>query len=230
MENIHHIFFDLDGTLWDFAANSRATQKELFEDFQLSRICSDFDTFERSYHVINDLLWEDYRNDLISKSKLKWYRFFLVLKEFGLENETLARKLDQYYISRSPLKTKLIPGTRKVLLYLESKYKLHILTNGFTEVQYRKLEQSKIITFFDSITTSEQAGILKPNPGIFEFALHKAESLPEESLMIGDSWKVDILGAKKAGLHFLFFTQRKPCQRIKEHNCFSRLEDLIKIL
>ena len=227
MQKIRHIFFDLDGTLWDFAANSKETQKEIFVKYQLGLFCSDFDTYERSYHVMNDLLWEDYRNDLISKEKLRWYRFFLTLKEFGEENEELARKLDQYYITESPLKTKLIPGTP---INLVSKYKLHILTNGFTEVQYLKLEQSKLSNYFETITTSEQAGALKPHPEIFNFALNKAGATARESMMIGDSWEIDILGAKKAGMKYLYFNRGDVSPVKDSHKSFTRLEELIKKL
>jgi len=230
MQKIYHIFFDLDETLWDFAANSKATQRELFSKYRLNRFCSDFEAYERSYHVMNDLLWEDYRNDLISKEKLRWYRFFLTLKEFGEENESLARELDQYYVRESPLKTKLVHGARNLLSYLVSKYKLHIITNGFTEVQYLKLKQSKLIDYFETITTSEQAGALKPHIGIFEFALQKAGALPEESLMIGDSWKVDILGAKRAGMQYLYFTHGRTFREENPKICFSELENLKNIL
>lgn len=230
MHNIQHIFFDLDGTLWDFSSNSIATQKELFNYFHLNRFCSDFEAFERSYHYMNDLLWEDYRNDLISKEKLRWYRFFLTLKEFGVEDEKLAGELDEFYIRESPEKTNLIPGAREILDYLVKRYNLHILTNGFTEVQLKKLHNSHLSHYFKTVTTSEQAGVLKPRTEIFLFALRRAEALPAESLMIGDSWEVDILGAQNAGMSFLYFTKGKPCNDKDPENCISELAALRRLL
>jgi putative hydrolase of the HAD superfamily len=104
----------------------------------------------------------------------------------------------------SPLKTKLIPGTHEVLRYLSGKYSLHIITNGFNEVQYIKIERSGIKQYFDKIITSEEAGCNKPNKNIFFYSLKKASAEIGESLMIGDDIEVDILGAQSIGMDQVF--------------------------
>jgi len=204
MKKYKHIFFDLDGTLWDFAGNSKDTQLEMFERFSLHTIFSSHDNFIDTFKKHNDELWEEYRLGNIKKSKLKWYRFYLSLKEKNVENESLARSLDEFYLSESPKKTNLIPYTLEILEELKSKYALHIITNGFNEVQFTKLENSKLDQYFNVIVTSEDAGVLKPDIRIFQYALKKAGAGHVESIMIGDVLKVDILGAKEAGLDQIY--------------------------
>ena len=204
MKKYKHIFFDLDGTLWDFAGNSKDTQLEMFERFSLHTIFNKHDDFIGTFKKYNDELWKDYRLGKIQKSKLKWYRFYLSLKEKNVEDESLARNLDEFYLSESPKKTKLIPYTIEILEELKSRYALHIITNGFNEVQFAKLENSKLDRYFNVIVTSEDAGALKPDIHIFQYALEKAGAGHAESVMIGDVLEVDILGARMAGLDQIY--------------------------
>ena len=230
MHTYRHIFFDLDGTLWDFDANSRKTQRELFKVFGLDKYCSEFGNFNRIYQKHNDNVWSDYRKGRISKEKLKWYRFYLTMKECGLCDKAFAKKLDAYYLNEAPKKKELIPGAIELLEYLSGDYKLHILTNGFNEVQFIKLENSGLISFFDSVITSEDAGALKPDPLIFQYAMQKTGAGKEESLMVGDIFEVDILGAKKAGFDQAFFNPEE--EKLSEPVTFeiARLQELIGIL
>lgn len=230
MSLYRHIFFDLDGTLWDFVGNSRETQKEMFQVFKLENYCSDFGNFNRIYQKHNDQVWSDYRKGRISKEKLKWFRFYLTLKDCGKYDQVLAKKLDAFYLNEAPKKKTLIPGTMELLEYLSGDYKLHILTNGFNEVQFTKLENSGLISFFQTIITSEDAGALKPDPLIFKYAMQKANAKMDESLMVGDIYDVDILGAKNAGMDQAFYNPEK--EMVPEPVSFelSSLSQLIGIL
>ncbi|MBN1340121.1 MAG: YjjG family noncanonical pyrimidine nucleotidase [Bacteroidales bacterium] len=201
-----HIFFDLDRTIYDFDKSSYHTFMELYARYDLySRGIPSLDTFYDTYKEINAYLWELYKKGKMEKEFLNVQRFYLTLLEFGVEDRTLAAELASGYLKESPLKPFLFPHSREVLGYLKEKYTLHIITNGFEEVQADKIRANDLGKYFSTITTSEEAGVKKPFPGIFKYALGKAGAEPEESLMIGDDIEVDILGAKSAGMDQMFF-------------------------
>ena len=108
-------------------------------------------------------------------------------------------------------------GAHEILAHLQSNYQLHIITNGFNEVQYLKMEKSDLTKYFKTIITSEDAGVKKPNPIIFEYALAQADANSHESIMIGDNWEADIMGAKNAGLDVIYcnFNQESVSSTIK---------------
>ena len=121
-------------------------------------------------------------------------------KEFLSKRDNFKPQIAEDYITLSPLKVNLFPYTHEILSYLKEKYTLHLITNGFEEVQQVKIDASDLRKYFTEIITSEMAGCKKPNPRIFEFAMDKAGAIPEESMMIGDDLRVDILGAKGVGI------------------------------
>ena len=202
----NHIFFDLDHTLWDFNRNSRETLEELFEIYSLKNYGIEvFEDFVSTYRVVNDRMWDMYRNGAISKEKLRATRFYETLLEFEIDHPELAAEIDHEYIERSPHKTHLFPHALDVLGYLSEKYHLHIITNGFTEVQNIKLTKSGLKPFFKHKITSEVAGVNKPDPKIFTYAMHQAGAKRKESIMIGDNLQVDIVGARRVGIDQVFF-------------------------
>jgi putative hydrolase of the HAD superfamily len=103
----------------------------------------------------------------------------------------------------------LVEGTIEILDYLSNKYQLHIITNGFKEIQHIKIENCNLKKYFKNIFISEEIGCNKPNPGIFEFALNHLSALKSETIMIGDDWDADILGAQQFGMSSIYFS-RKP--------------------
>lgn len=198
--NITDVFLDLDRTLWDFEKNSKETLWELFYEYELPHYgIEDFELFFEAYLRINEECWEQYRQDKISKKFLRSQRFHLTFLEFELSNRSLARRIGEEYIDKSPMKRALVPDTVEVLEYLQTKYKLHIITNGFEEVQYIKINNTGIRPFFDKIITSERAECRKPNPKIFQFATQLAKTKAENSVMIGDDFGIDAKGALDAG-------------------------------
>ncbi len=205
MKKYRHILFDLDGTLWDFEGNSKEAFADIFRDNNLALLGSDFKKFEEIYHTFNNQLWDQYREGKIKKEVLRWKRFYLTLKELGIDDRSLAKKIDQQYITISPEKTRLIPSSREILEYLQPKYPLHIVTNGFNEVQFTKLHNSGLAGFFSKIITSEMAGLLKPNPEFFYYALSYIDAKPGECLIIGDNYQVDIEGAMQIGMDQVFY-------------------------
>lgn len=208
MEHVEHIFFDLDRTLWDFEKNSKQTLAELHVDFGLDQKIA-FDAFFARYKRINGTLWGKYRKNKITKEKLRTQRFTDTLLHFNIDPDPIADDFGMAYIQNSPRKTMLIPGTENLLEGLSKKYKLHIITNGFEEVQHIKLSNCKIDHYFDVVVCSEQVGVQKPHKKVYAHALEQSGASAEKSLMIGDDYEADVLGAHKAGLHSIWFNPNK---------------------
>jgi putative hydrolase of the HAD superfamily len=204
---IQHIFFDLDHTLWDFDKNSKLAFARMFH---LHRITLDLEEFITVYEPINFQYWKLYREEKVSKQQLRRGRFLEAFQVFGIHfNETDLDVLATSYIEELPKDNHLFDGVKDVLRYLESRYQLHIITNGFQEVQHLKLNNSGISSFFRTVTTSEEVGLKKPNPVIFQKALEKAAAEAHLSVMVGDTFEADILGAEAVGMETLFFNYRK---------------------
>jgi len=203
---VKDIFFDLDHTLWDFDKNSMLAFKRVFKKF---KIIIEFDAFLKIYEPINVEYWKKYREDKVSKESLRRGRLIDSFNFFDLIYTT--EKIDEIadaYIQELPFDNHLFEGAVEILDYLILKYKLHIITNGFEEVQHKKLKNSGIDHYFSTVTTSEEVGLKKPNPKVFLTALNKANSLPAQSVMIGDSLEADILGANNIGMQTIFYNYR----------------------
>lgn len=195
-----HLFFDLDHTLWDFESNSRATLREQFHTEGLAeRGISDADAFIDAYEEINQSLWTRYESGHLHKDVLRVLRFRNTLLMFGIKDEPLAVRMGKEYLAICPSKSALMPGALSLLEDLHGRYKMHIITNGFDEVQGIKLERSGIAGYFDLVLTSEKAGARKPDPRIFATALKRTKAVADHSLMIGDNPIADIEGARSAG-------------------------------
>lgn len=224
---IKHIFFDLDHTLWDFDKNSKFAFIQLFKEHQIE---VPLQSFLKIYEPLNFQFWKLYREDKITKQELRRLRFSESFKHFNLHfTDMQLDTLANTYISELPKNNYLFPAVKNTLKYLSQKYKLHIITNGFEEVQHLKLQNSKISPFFKTITTSEDAGVKKPNPIIFEKALKKASTVASQSVMIGDTFEADILGAKAVGMVPIFFNYRKETPRpaITTINSIKEIKNLL---
>ncbi|PVX46520.1 putative hydrolase of the HAD superfamily [Flavobacterium sp. 103] len=204
---ITDIFFDLDHTLWDFDVNSElAFDTILKKDHPTIEIAD----FIEKYVPINQACWKLYQYDKITHAELRYNRLkhtFDALEYFV--SDAQIESIAHDYIQLLPENNRLFDGTIEVLEYLEKKYKLHIITNGFADVQYKKMNNSNISGFFKTITNSEMAGVKKPNPVIFEYALNAAQANKESSIMIGDCLEADVQGALNAGLDAIFFNDKK---------------------
>lgn len=205
-----HLFWDLDHTLWDFERNSKLALQELFDEKQLaSKLGTDFSDFHSTYKRYNEWLWEKYRHGLVSKADLRINRFLNTLVHFGNEDRAMAKWMEEEYLKRSPYMPHLMPGAMDVLEYAKSKYTMHVITNGFEEVQHIKLDKSGLEPFFAEIITSESVGVRKPDPYIFKYALRKTGATQTDALMIGDNWDADVMGAKESGIDQVFFNPDK---------------------
>lgn len=210
-KKITDIFFDLDHTLWDFDRNSALAFHKVFETHKIQ---VDLTKFLKVYEPINLNYWKLYRDEVITKQQLRRGRLHDAFKLIELEfSQEIIDQLAISYIDFLPHYNHLFPGTVELLEYLKPNYKLHIITNGFEEVQFKKLNNSKIENYFKSITNSERVGVKKPNPKIFNYALDQAMTLPERSVMIGDNLEADIQGAKAVGMNTIFFNPLDEIQQ-----------------
>ncbi len=204
-QKYQHIFFDLDRTLWDFDGNSSESLRIIFRKYKLDNYIDDPDVFTQTYHRINRRLWELYRTGRMTKEVLRTRRFLMSLEEFGIRDMELAGRIGEDYLRISPTKTILIPHTIEILKYLQTTYRLHIITNGFQKTQETKLRNCRLDRYFSSLTTSEAVGHNKPGPEIFHHALSSVHARKNESIMVGDDLEVDISGARKYGIDQVFF-------------------------
>lgn len=227
MKNYNHIFFDLDRTLWDFESNAIEAFKDLFVKYKLDKIFPDFNSFNKAYREINKELWQKYREGQIEKEVLKYKRFYLTLKHFGHDDIDLARKIGDDYVLFSAEKTKLFPYVHEALNYLKDKYHLYIITNGFEEVQLKKIRNCQLEKYFRKIITSEKAGVQKPHQQIFEYALEAADAKPTESLMIGDDFEGDIRGAKAVGMDQVYFN---PNNNPTDEKATYEIDSLLQLM
>ncbi len=227
-----HLFFDLDHTLWDFETNSRETLQELFLSYRLhEKVTPNFELFFEKYSYHNKKLWDRYHHGFITQEQLKWKRMWHALLEFKLGDEILSKQLSAAFLEILPTKKKLFPYTVEILNYLAQKeYKLHLITNGFEKVQWRKLDNSNISHYFSSVITSELACCLKPHKDIFNFAIEKAGCCYKESIMLGDNLDADIQGAMNAGMDTVFVNHIKEETVLKPTHIIHHLRELESIL
>jgi len=232
MVKYNHIFFDLDRTIWDFEKNSEETILELLSDFGLAKH-SRFTELEflNTYKAVNHGLWAAYRSGEISKQELRERRFHQSLLKYRIDEPELALRFNYAYVSRCSTKTNLLPYSKEILEYLSESYVLHIITNGFKEAQHIKLERSGIRPFFKEVIVGDEVGINKPDPRIFHHAFESSTAAPEESIMIGDDYEADILGAKEVGMDQIYFRTIAEAEEAKIATfTVSQLKELREIL
>lgn len=223
---IKHIFFDLDHTLWDFDKNSELAFERILSNYFPNIKVEDFIEI---YAPINQACWKLYQKDKITHQELRYKRLkdtFDILKE-----EITDKQIDvisDEYIEFLPHFNHLFDDAIEVLDFLKEKYQLHIITNGFAEVQYKKMSNSNISHYFETITNSELAGAKKPNPIIFEHALNVANAQKSESVMIGDCLDADVNGALDFGIEAIFFNpnQIEVTQSINQITNLAELKKL----
>jgi len=229
MKKYKYIYIDLDHTLWDYKINSKEALKEMFYlHFLHNRLTIDdfISCFERN----NLKYWTMYRNTEITKDKLRLERFKSTLIDCKINDNILAAKLSDDYTRISPQKTNLIPYAKEILEYLRGSYYLYILTNGFSDVQRRKLKNSGLAEFFEKIITSDEVGYAKPHKKIFHYAVSSVNAKKESCLMIGDDLAADILGAKNYGIDQVYFNPKNNPVHEKITYSISSLIELTDIL
>jgi putative hydrolase of the HAD superfamily len=204
-----HLFFDLDNTLWDFDMNARLALQQAMINLNLNEQITDFSLFFTFFEQTNNNLWEAYRKQEIRQCELVLKRFEIIIGHFGLSGIT-PENFNDRYLRLMPTYNNLVEGAIEILDYLKSEgYHLHIITNGLSEVQQRKVRNSDLSPYFERIFASEDIHAPKPDKRIFQYALMNCNAKKSKSLIIGDNWETDIVGARQMGIDHIFFIKNE---------------------
>ena len=230
MKTYRHLFFDLDHTLWDFEKNADETLRHLYAQHGLARYGFAVEEFIGRYSAINHALWRMYQANKIGQKELREVRFARTLTQLGVPEAEIPATISDDFTDLLPQKSAVFPYCHEVLSYLKGKYTLHLITNGFQDVQYIKLASSRLTDYFQEVVTSEHIGCLKPDRRIFEHALERAGTTAATSLMVGDNLECDVLGAYNAGIDQVYFNpaqRRHSAEVTYEISCLSELKGFL---
>ncbi|WP_277110766.1 YjjG family noncanonical pyrimidine nucleotidase [Chryseobacterium taklimakanense] len=229
---IQHIFFDLDNTLWDHRRNAKLALEDLFKREQIrAKYSLTFEEFHKEYFTVNENLWAQIRDGKIDKEYIRKFRFHNTFLFFGIDDFELAQRFEINFLDEIVSYNHLVEGAFELLEYLsQKKYRLHVLSNGFKEVTYRKCELSGIKNYFETITSADEINIRKPQPEIFEYALNKSGTKKAESVIIGDDWIADIEGGLAFGMKAIFFdvfNDNYTAENVKTVKKLSEIHELL---
>jgi putative hydrolase of the HAD superfamily len=224
-----HLFFDLDNTIWDFNSNSFDALYIALDKLQLLKKIGSYEVFFLIYENVNAELWERYRQGSITKKDLSVQRFEASFEKHGTPLSIGGGVVNEAYLTEMPFQTKLVEGARKVLEYLHGRYDMAIITNGFKEVQYEKIHKSELSKYFRKIFISEEIGAQKPGRKIFEHAIKSMNAPKKSTLMIGDSWEADIVGAMNFGIDQVYYNPKliRTDPKVNENTIINHNLDII---
>ena len=230
------LFVDFDDTLYDTYGNAVISLRETFDAYRLDRFFTDPQVFYDAYWSANIDLWMRYSHGEITRDYLIVERFRRPLSVGqGLEvTEPLCLEMSDKFLDFCSSKPGVIEGARELMDYLKQKgYRMHMCSNGFHEVQYKKLAACGFRDYFDTIILSEDAGVNKPSPLYFNYAFKVSCADRETTLMIGDNLQTDIQGALSAGIDALLFNRWQVSvgeSAVKPTFVVDKLLDIKKLL
>lgn len=225
------LFIDLDDTLWDTYHNNKECLEEIYTVHHFDRYYASFEAFFAIYWPHNEFLWKQYRAGQIDRQTLIIDRFRYMLRPMGIEDTPSVLAINHDFLQRTTTRTRLVAGAIELLDYLRPRYQMYILSNGFREVQDKKLRNSGLAPYFTRMILSEDAGIQKPHKGIFDFALVNTNSRRKETLMIGDCFEADIFGAHQSRIDQLWLNPSElPTQGFSPTYTVKSLEEIKGIL
>lgn len=226
-----HVFFDLDHTLWDFEKNASETLRHLFHYFNLQQLqLFTLEQFLQAFHQVNRQLWSAFDQGKVDKAYIRGERFRIVSQYLKVSPSSLPEQLGDLYLTQCPAKSNVMPYTHEILKYLKDHYHLHIITNGFNDVQSIKIDSARLSDFFVHVITADSCGYQKPHKKIFEHALEVSQAQADECVMIGDNLNTDIKGARNAGIDQIYYNPYKLSHDEKvsyEINCLSQIKEIL---
>ena len=202
------VWLDLDDTLWDFKGNSRISLCGLYDDYNLNRWFATVDAWIECYERHNHALWDQYNHALITKRYLQDERFKRPLVEVGSDMASeYGMRFDGEYLDRLAGCTGLVTGATELLHWLRAQgCGIGILSNGFTEVQHRKINNSGLAPLIDHVVLSDDIGVNKPDVRLYRHAEQVAGTTPGQCVMVGDNPDTDIAGAVNAGWQAILYS------------------------
>ena len=233
------LFIDFDDTLYDTRGNSSLALRELFDHFRLEQHFPSFDTFSQSFWSTNEALWMQYSHGEIDRDTLIVERFRLPLTE-GDSCDTSTNyclKMSDTFLELCSTKPGVVDGAHELLDHLRTRgYRLHICSNGFAEVQHRKIEAAGMRHHFDTVVLSDEAGANKPSAQFFDFAFAQTKADRAHTLMIGDNFSTDIVGAMNVDIDTAFFNRHPesftaptmPARYTTSTNCASGFKPIFR--
>lgn len=226
-----HIFFDLDHTLWDYDTNASAALFELYDHYNFSALeIFTKEELVQTFFEVNYQLWDLYNGHLIGRGDIRKRRFPQIFQKLRADIKHLPENLEMEYIGLAPTKPAVFPDAFDVLDYLAGKYQLHLITNGFNDIQQTKLKYSKLEPYFGHVVTSESSKSRKPNKRIFEVAFELTGATVFDSIMIGDNIDADIAGAQGIDMDHVWFNPKKEVPKFTVQHEISNLLQLKSIL
>lgn len=227
MTKYKHIFFDLDHTLWDYDTNATEALGDLYDKHQFEELgLFGKPDLAKIFFEVNYELWDLYDQGRIQRAGIRDLRFKTIFERLGALPLHMPSNIENEYIALAPTKDKTFDQAHDVLDYLSGKYQLHIITNGFSDIQTTKMESARLTDYFDVIVTSETTAYRKPDKEIFELAMDRAKASLAESIMIGDNLSSDIAGAKNVGMDHVWFN---PTNNSAKEHVQHEIENLIAL-
>lgn len=215
--HIKTVFVDLDDTIWDFTANSKVAMRDVYHRYGLERQCA-YDVFIECYLRHNAELWNLYHHGKITKEYLIVERFRVAFAECGIHfsDSGMPERFDVDYLDRIAECDGVVDGAVELLEHLTGRGEVHVLSNGFKGLQDRKLKSAKLDRYISKLILSDDIGVTKPDHRLFDYALEMTGGDAATTVMIGDNYDADILGARKAGWRTIFFDRNglnpQPCE------------------
>ncbi len=231
MKTYKAVFLDWDDTIGDWTTAEYKALQDIYTDYRLIQLYPSFEDYLNEYKPYNLELWSMYGHGEVTKEWLHLQRFLRPIERLPLPDDELrdmAHEMGTVFLKLTNKYFCLLPEAEEMVKYLAGKYPLTIISNGFKEVQYYKFEHSGLAKYFAHTLISEEMGINKPQPGIFQIALERNGITADEAVMIGDSYSSDIAGAKAAGIDQIWI---HPADTSETATCIvPKLIDILNIL
>ena len=218
-----HLLFDADGTLYDFKASEDYALRKVFQNHSIPYTAENYGL----YQIGNRDCWNKYENGLMKMSDLRSRRFSLFFEALGLDADGKEAG-DDYteYLGETGF---LIPGAEEFIRKIYQLDPIYIVTNGIPSTQHRRIENSGMEGFFRKIYISDEIGVAKPDRRFFDHVLSDIGCSADEAIVIGDSEKSDILGARNAGIRSIFISFSGAVSKLADWSV-SSYEELGRLL
>ena len=224
------IFIDLDDTLIDTLGDSLVNLRGLYNDYNLHRYFATVDDFLHVYSDNSRQLWGKYNKGEIDKDTLIKERFRNPFRNFADVDTDFLETMNTDFLGRMVRRPNHIDGAIEILEHLKPRYSIVVISNGFSELQYHKIENAGLSPYIDKVILSDEVGVNKPHPAIFEFALRSSEIDARSAVMVGDNIHTDISGAMNSNIDQLWFNPQKEEADIRPTYTISALCEIKQIL